>query len=129
MYLGVWRRLVRRRFIEWVRLNPFAHLNPSHLGAVPLTGGARRHCWSSSSSRARASVPESEQRGEQCKVTSVTTFKRLPLRALIARRAAAPEVAVVSSFPRSARPWQQLVPVSGFGCFCELSLTKHRGAR
>ena len=37
----------------------------------------------------------------QWEVTSVTTFKRLPLRALIARRAAAPEIAIVSPFPAS----------------------------
>ena len=64
--------------------------------------------------RARASVPESGQRRGQCKVTSVVTFKRLPLHAINARRATAPEVAVVSSITCSARPWQQLVPVSCF---------------
>ena len=38
----------------------------------------------------------------QCPVTSMGTFKRLPLRALIARRAAAPEVAIVSPFSASS---------------------------
>ena len=42
----------------------------------------------------------------QWEVTSVTTFKRLPLRALIASRAAAPGVAMVSPFSCLARPWQ-----------------------
>ena len=66
--------------------------------------------------RARASVPESGQRREQCKVTSVTTFKRLPLHAINARRATAPEVALVSSFTCLARPWQRQGPRPTVSC-------------
>ena len=69
--------LIVRSCTVWVRLNPLAHLNPSHLVVVPLTGGSHYACASPTSRRARASVPERGQRRAQCWVTSRASLQRV----------------------------------------------------
>ena len=48
------------------------------------------------------------QGGQQRIVTSIDPFKRLPLCALIANRAAAPEVTIVSLYLPLPEPWTRL---------------------